>query len=298
MGPFDELMAEVGRLVASAEALAALGARLRADSEGIVLDPRVEVALDRAVAELQLDLDGVDDRERTIAAMYARAFLRQALDLLEEPGRAPGWSYEDPVILLSLGRASASIATVIATIAPTLEGLDVALARDGAVFCDVGAGVGALSIALCRAWPGLRVVGLEPWQPSLRIAEQEISAAGLSHRIELRPIAVEDLPERDAFDAVWLAGPFLPEAVIPVAIERAHAALRPGGWLLFGAFAAPPGPLAAHLTALRVVRSGGTPLIPEVAVERLERAGYIDVRAVERSWQAPVEFVVGRRPSH
>jgi precorrin-6B methylase 2 len=295
VGPFDELMAEVGRLVASAEALAALGARLRADVERIVLDPGVEVALDRAVAELHLNLDGVDDRERMIAAMYARAFLRQALDLLEEPGRAPGWSYEDPVILLSLGRASASIATIIAKIAPTLDGLEAALARDGAAFCDVGAGVGALSIAMCRVWPGLRVVGVEPWQPSLRIAEQEISAAGLSDRIDLRPIAVEDLHERDAFDAVWLAGPFLPEAVVPVAIERAHTALRPGGWLLFGAFAAPPGPLAAHLTALRVVRSGGTPLVPGVAVERLKRAGYVDVRAVERSWQAPVEFVVGRR---
>jgi len=201
------------------------------------------------------------------------------------------------VILLSLGRASAAIAAIIAMIAPTLDGLDAALERDGAVFCDVGAGVGALSIALCRTWPGLRVVGLEPWQPSLRIAEQEVSIAGLGDRIDLRPIAVEDLPERDIFDAVWLAGPFLPEAVIPVAIERARAALRPGGWLLFGAYAAPPGLLAQQLTALRVIRSGGTPLVPAVAVERLERAGYVEVRAVERSWQAPVEFVVGRRPS-
>ena len=296
MGPFDELMAAVGRLVASAEALAALGARLRADQEGIVLDPVVEAALDRAVAQLGLDLDGVDDQERMVAAMYARAFLRQALDLLEDPGQATGWIYEDPVILLSLGRASASIATIIATIAPTLDGLDSALARDGAVFCDVGAGVGALSIALCRAWPGLRVVGLEPWHPSLRIAEREVSAAGLNDRIELRPIAVEDLTDRDAFDAVWLAGPFLPEPVIPIAIERAHAALRPGGWLLFGAYAAPPGQLAAELTALRVVRSGGTPLVPELAVARLEHAGCLDVHLVERSWQAPVELVVGRRP--
>ena len=201
------------------------------------------------------------------------------------------------MILLSLGRASASIAAVIERLAPTLNGLDAALAREGAVFCDVGAGVGALSIALCRTWPRLRVVGLEPWPASLRIAEQEVSAAGLSDRIDVRPIPVEDLAERDVFDAVWLAGPFLPGAVIPVAIERARAALRPGGWLLFGAYAAPPGPLAAHLTALRVIRSGGTPLVPGVAVDQLERAGYVEVRAVERSWEAPVEFVVGPRPS-
>jgi hypothetical protein len=55
VGPLDELMAEVGRLVASAEALAALGARLRADAEGIGLDPAVAIALDRAVSELNLD---------------------------------------------------------------------------------------------------------------------------------------------------------------------------------------------------------------------------------------------------
>ncbi len=297
VGPFDELMAELGRLVASAEALAALGARLRADVEAIPLDPAVGAALDRAVAELHLNLEEVNGPQRRTAANYARAFLRQALDLLEDPGRAPGWSWEDPVVLLSLGRASASIAEVIAGIAPTLDGLDAALAREGAVFCDVGAGVGALCVALCRHWPGLRVVGLEPWEPSLRLAEQEVSAAGLGERIDLRPIAVENLAERDFFDAVWLAGPFLPEPIIPVAIERARGALRPGGWLLFGAYASPPGALAAHVTALRVIRSGGTPLVAEVAVERLERAGFLDVHAVERSWQAPVEFVVGRRPA-
>lgn len=68
-----------------------------------------------------------------------------------------------------------------------------------------------------------------------------MSAAGLSERIDLRPIPVEDLPERDILDAIWLAGPFLPESVIPVAIELARAAPQPGGWLPFGAHAAPPG---------------------------------------------------------
>ena len=53
-------------------------------------------------------------------ASFARAFLHQAVDLVDHPEHPPGWAYED-------------------------EGVVV-----------------ALSVALVRHWPGLRVVGLEP----------------------------------------------------------------------------------------------------------------------------------------
>lgn len=296
MAGFDDLMAAVGRLVADAEALAALAARLRADAEGIDVPAAIAAALDPAVAELGLDLDALSDDERRTAAGFARAFLRQALDLAEHPERPPGWVHEDPGVLLTLGRASAVIASVIASIAPQLDGLEAALAAEGAAICDVGSGVGALSIALARTWPAARVVGLEPWAPSRRLAAEEIAAAGLGDRIEIRDHGVEDLGDRDAFDAVWLAGPFLPEPVLPAALERSLAALRPGGWLLFGAFAGPPDPLARRVMELRVVRAGGSPLPPEAAVARLQAAGYAEVRPIERTWQAPVDFVVGRRP--
>ena len=48
-------MATMARLAASAEALAALAARLRADVEDIALHPEIEAALDGIVAELGVD---------------------------------------------------------------------------------------------------------------------------------------------------------------------------------------------------------------------------------------------------
>lgn len=297
MPAFDDAMGEIGRLVAASEALGALAARLRADAEGIDVPPAVEAALDPAVAALGLDLDALSEDERHTAAMFARAFLRQAPDLAEHPERSPGWAHDDPDVLLTLGRASAVIASVISSIAPQLDGLEAALGAEGAAICDVGSGVGALAIALARTWPAARVVGLEPWAPSRRLAADEIAMAGLGARIEIRGQGVEDLADRDAFDAVWLAGPFLPERVLPAALERSLAALRPGGWLLFGAFAGPPDLLARRVLALRVVRAGGSPMPPQAAAARLEASGYTEVRPIERTWQAPVDLVVGRRPA-
>ena len=50
------------RLVASAEALAAFAARLRADVEGIDLHPDIESALDGILAELGVGIAGLSER--------------------------------------------------------------------------------------------------------------------------------------------------------------------------------------------------------------------------------------------
>ena len=87
---------------------------------------------------------------------------------------------------MSIG--SSSIArSDIAEIAPALDGLEDALQRDGAVFLEVGAGVAALSIALCETWPGLRVVALEPGRPALALAEAQVRSSAVGERIELEP---------------------------------------------------------------------------------------------------------------
>jgi len=56
-------MATMTRLVASAEALAALAARLRADVEGIALDPEIESALDEILAELGVDMTALSEAD-------------------------------------------------------------------------------------------------------------------------------------------------------------------------------------------------------------------------------------------
>lgn len=289
-------MATLARLTASTEALAALGARLRAETEGLALDPSIAAALDAVAGELGVHPDELSAGEQAAVANFARAFLRQAADLLEAPERPPGWAYEDPVVLVSQGRGSATVAEAIAQVAPRLDGLEAALAGEGAVVCDVGCGVAALSVALCRGWPRLRVVALDPWAPALRLAEEEVARAGMEHRIELRPIRIEALGDEEAFDAVWLPGIFLPPAVLPAALVRSRAALKPDGWLLFGLYAASPDPLSQRLVELRTIRSGGVPDAPAETVARLKAAGFADVQALERTWGAPVDLVAGRRP--
>jgi hypothetical protein len=53
--------------------------------------------------------------------------------------------------------------------------------------------------------------------------------------------------------------------------------------------------LAAAVDDLFTVRSGGSVVYPEDAVARLQRAGFTEVDEVERTSDAPLRFVVGRR---
>ncbi len=286
---FQAAMQTMARLTASAEALAALGARLRADADGIALDPAIEQALDGVVDELGVELEALAPEERAAVALFARAFIRQAADLLEHPERRPGWVFEDPVILLSLGRGSATIAAAVGSV----DVLEAALATDGAALLDVGAGVAALSAAFAARWPGLRVVALEPWPFAREHARETI--AGLEDRIELRDQRIEELRDSEAYDVVWLPAPFLDPAIVPTALERTRQALKPGGYVIFGQYAAPPEPLAQRLVALRTIRSGGRVLSAGEATAVLSAAGFNDVRELERTWAAPVRLVIGTR---
>jgi SAM-dependent methyltransferase len=288
---FDDAMTTLARLTASAEALAALGARLRADTEGLALDPAIAAAVDGVVAELGVDPDTLTPTERGTIALFARAFMRQAADLIDHPERPPGWGYEDPVVLLSLGRGSASIVSAFATVPELVELLE----REGAVLLDVGAGVAALSVAFCRAFNGLNVVGLEPWGPALRLGQREISEAGLSARVELRAQRVEELADVDAYDVAWLAGPFLPPAIVPAALKHTFTALKPGGSIVFGLYAGPPDPLAQRLVELRTIRSGGHHATSEELVDALSAAGFGSPHELERRWAAPVRLIAASK---
>ena len=112
----------------------------------------------------------------------------------------------------------------------------------------------------------------------------------------MRAGRVEDLADRDAFDAIWLPLPFLDPTAVPAGLRRCLEALRPGGWMLAGLYAAPADPLASALVDLRTVRSGGRPYTSAEAARLLTDAGYAAVAAPEPEGPAPIRFVVGRRP--
>jgi predicted O-methyltransferase YrrM len=293
--PLEDAIAAVMRLGAATEAMGALAARLRADTEGIALDAAIEASLDGVVEALGIDLTQLTADERSIVAGLSRAFVLLAADLVADPGRPPGWVVEDPGVMLSFGRLSAVMAAVIAHVAPMLDGLAEALQREGALICDVGCGVAGLSVAFCRTWPAARVVGLDPWPPAIALAREQVAAAGVADRVELREIGVEALDDAGAFDLAWFAAPFVPPALLPAGLARVHAALKPGAWLVFGQFAGPPDPVASAAQKVRVVRSGGFASSADELVAMLETAGFADVRAIERTWQAPMAMLVGRR---
>ena len=294
----DEIRAVGSGLSAQAEALAALGAVLRLRSTGIAAVPEVQVALDGVVDALGLTeaLNEASPAELAAASSPIRAVFLQAIDLLTDPGRAPGWSFTDADVLESFGRTSAGFARVLReTVTPALGDLFNRLSIDGAAFLDVGVGVARLAIAMAEQWPRLRVVGIDPWEPSLARAKENIAAAGLSERIELRGERVEDLPDRAAFDLAFLPGPFLPPAVLQTAMPRVLETLRPGGWALIGLFSGRDR-LDEALARLRAARSGGSSPTPAEAVELLRAAGFVEAAEFPSELGIPSALAVGRRP--
>lgn len=293
----EELRQLVGRLGTQAEALAALGAAIRLRAGGTEAHADVQACLEDVLEELGVaqTLRAADPDRLAPVLSAIQALVLQALDLLTDPARAPGWSYADPAVLESQGQASAQLAEIIRDrVAPDLPGLGERLAQPGAAFLDVGVGVGALSIGMCRLWPGLDAVGIDPWDPALALARRHVAAADLAGRIELRHQGVEELDDLEAFDLVFLPGPSLPRHVLERSLERVRTALRPGGWVLLGLYRGAED-LASALARLRTVRSGGSLLSGDEAAHLLAGAGFEDVRAVVGDVGIPAVLVAGRR---
>lgn len=187
---FETLIA-IRRLNTSVEAFAALGAELRLRGEGHDGDPVVRDLLRRVVHEIDPQLlDGVDANQAATALGIIQAFFRQATDLLENPARAPGWIYDDPVVLQAQGQGSRVVIRAIEAVAAQRPPLRDVLQSPGA-FLDVGTGVGWLAIEAARSWPALAVVGIDPWDPSLTLARTNLATSGATGRIEFRAQAIE-----------------------------------------------------------------------------------------------------------
>ena len=162
-----------------------------------------------------------------------RAFLRQASDLVENPGHAGGWDEVDEALLQGMGRLSGAIAEQAFRVAEgALDGFGDRLRTDGAAFLDIGTGTAWLAIAMARTFPALRVVGIDLFEPALALARRNVAAEGLEGQVELREQDGAGLDEADTYDAIWLPLPFLRAEAIPDLLRVSWRALRPGGWVL------------------------------------------------------------------
>jgi len=287
-------LAVAGRLGAASDALAALGALIRIETEGLDADPEVHAALRAIAAELLGDPTVDPVRDAPILGL-AQTFLAQGAELLANPGRAGAWNQVDARLLQGIGRMSMSIVGAIKTAAEQTPELADRLVGPAQIL-DVGTGVGWLAVALAHQYPDARVVGIDIFEPALELARSNVAAEHLPDRIELRRQDVLTLAESPVFDLVWLALPFLPPRIVPTALAAVHGALKPGGWLIAGTFA-PAGPdrLAELLMDLRTVRSGGRPWTAPDLLPLLAAAGYQDTAQVPRTWAAPVHVYLGRR---
>jgi SAM-dependent methyltransferase len=293
----EPLLPATVRLTSAAEALAALAAHVRVETEHLEVDPRIGSLL-AAIAEELIGTATIAPSDPGPQAVgMARAFLRESISLVDDPERIGDWSHVDESILQGVGRLSMAIAPVLAAASATLAGLADALAAPGAAFLDVGTGTGWLAIATARTFPAARVVGIDIFEPSLALAGRNIDGEQMADRVSLRRVDITELDETEAYDAVFLPLPFLPRAVVPAAIERAGRALRPGGWLLPGTFAGPGDPLSLLLTDLRIVRSGGHPWPVTEMVGMLTGAGLEGAHEVPRTWPAPLQLFAARRPT-
>lgn len=289
----EALLAAAVRLASGVEALAALAAYLRIETEEIDADPEVRARLRDVVVEL-LGTDALPPGPaRGQVVGMAGAFLRQAVDLVDDPGRRGGWEHVDAALLQGLGRLSGAVAGAMRVAAVELDGLGERLGAGGR-FLDVGTGTGWLAIAVARAFPAAAVVGIDLFGTPLALARANVAAEGLDDRIELRLLDVGSLDETEAYDAVWLPLPFLSRADAIAALAAARRALRPGGWVLPGLFVGAGDALTRRLVELRTVRGGGVPWADDDLLAAVRAAGFADVCEVGRTWAAPVRLFAGR----
>jgi len=228
-----------------------------------------------------------------------RSTFQQSRDLVDRAKRgtlSAGWIHTDPEILQAQGASGRAGARAMAEQGvPRLSGLAERLGAPSASFLDVGVGVGVIAIEMCRTYPTLRVVGLEPAEAPRREALANIKAAGYSDRIEIRDQPVETLTDVEAFDLAYLPQVFLPEDAFVRGLVTVWQALRHGGWLTLPAISVPGSDFRAALSRLRNTLWGGGARYPEQVAEAVVRSGFTDVEV--RSVGGTMHAVVARRPA-
>jgi 2-polyprenyl-3-methyl-5-hydroxy-6-metoxy-1,4-benzoquinol methylase len=235
-------------------------------------------------------------REDMLAQLRSAHFQSRAMvDAARHGALRTGWTHTDPELLQAQGRSGRASTHAMVQVFSHLPGLQEHLTSPGATFLDVGMGVGIISIEVCRLFPHLRVVGLEPGVVQAQEARRNIAAAGFENRIEVRTQRLENLEDREAYDFVYLAQVFMPIEVVKVGLIRIHRALRPGGYISLVAIDAPGDDLHASTTRLLNVLWGGTPVSLEELVSLARAAGFEMVQSGGEPGSL-VKGVVGRRP--
>jgi SAM-dependent methyltransferase len=240
-------------------------------------------------------------RAKELLAADLRSTRLQTAELVERATRGTialdGWSYSDPDLLEAQGLHSAQMVIPwVERLFPNLEGLSERLREPTATFLDVGTGVGRLSIEMCRRFPNLRVVGIDPFDTALMLARRNVAEAGLDDRIQLRPERVEGLTDDRCYDLAWVPVLFMAADVAAQGLRRIRTALRPGGWAVLGSLAVDGTEIQPAVLRLVSLLYGSGRLLPEHAAAMLTAAGFGNVLALPAMPGVAGRTIVGRRP--
>jgi len=167
---------------------------------------------------------------------------------------------------------------------------------------DLGGGSGAYSIVATQTYPGLKAIVLD-LPPVAVVANEYIAANGAADRVSTLPGDFTSTPFPGGVDVVVMASnlPQYEPALIRLVVEKAFAALEPGGEMhLIGETLHDDrsGPLSAALWGLNEAVQGSTGLAHTEAEVKgyLQGAGFADV-AVHPFVPGVLSRVTGRKPA-
>jgi precorrin-6B methylase 2 len=229
-----------------------------------------------------------------------RAPLLQAEDFRRRLGSGTltleGWSHADDAIIEAQATLTRHWTTQALPKLKFLPGLVSHLERPGAALLDVGAGAAGLSITLCRHFPHLTAVALEPAAHPAKLGQAHVRQAELTDRIAIRRQRVEDLNEQMAFDLAFLPQMFLPDAIIERALHRVYCALKPGGWVLVAVLAQDGQSTLSAVNQLKNLLWGGNTRDVPCLKPLLEAAGFDPV--IRAPGRKALRMICARRPNH
>lgn len=206
-----------------------------------------------------------------------------------------GWSHTDASIIEAQGALTRRWTTQAVPKLKFLPGLVPRLERPGAALLDVGAGTAGLSIALCRHFPRLCAVAVEPAPHPAALGERHVQGEGLADRIAIRRQRVEHLDDEGAFDLAFLPQMFLRDDIVEEAVRRVFRALRPGGWLLVAALSQEGGSTASAVNRLKNLLWGGNTRSVAQIKPLLQSAGFDPV--IRSPGRQALRMVCARRPN-
>jgi precorrin-6B methylase 2 len=268
-------MAELGRLGVAVSSFGALGAALRLRASGDQVDPAIDAALRHALGRmLPSSLETLAPDEIATALNFIAFNLEEAREMVRDPARPPVWRIEDPDVLQTMGDISRALPRRILAFAADRPRL--AKAATGR-FLDIGTGVGAIALEIAERCPTLQVVGLDIWEPALRLARANVARSPFAGRIEIRAESIADFDERSCYTLAFVAAPFMTREIVEIALDRLAAAIVPDGYIVVSIYIPQEDPLLGALTDLRRIRGGGYAWTVESMRAAISDRGFVDI---------------------